>query len=250
MTTTSTVDTSVITYYPNIKVNSIAQPQLYSYIEASWDLRTTGSGPLDTTRVHIFKSHDTLLSKEIYMNELGILPYHEDLPDDAYLWFTKAIPGWRSGIQKHDYHWMEPAWNISAEQLDPLAIPIRDSERYGPSIFIPIRDCDDLVMEIYEPILANSPIEEYSSSPRIAVSDSGDKSTIFKTMVPTRASLVSTVTFDQSFSYNTTKNWIQFVNKGHKHAVWLEIFGGGVKSLLYAGNNSWIDNKDNTEEAP
>jgi hypothetical protein len=232
--------TSVITYFPNITVNPIAQPQLYNFIESTWDLRTSGSGPLDSTRVHIYKSFDGLISKEIYMSELGILPYHDDVPDDSYLWFTKAIPGWRSGIQLYDFHFMVPPWTIQDELEHPHSIPIRYTERMGPSVFIPIRDCEDLTMEIYEPKLASIITDQFSNSPRITVSDSGDKRTIFQTLVPDKAALVDTVNFNQSFSYDTTKNWVQFVNRGHKHALYLEVFGGGVKSLISAGTNNWI----------
>jgi hypothetical protein len=242
---TSTVkvrsETSVLNYYPNIVVNPTVTPKLYEFISNHYNLRETTSGPLDATKIHVFRTYDNTVPKEVFTEELGIAPFDDDSPIDSALWFTKALPGWRSGILKYDWHWLTPAWNDTSSP-DPLKVPLRTR---GPgmdasTVFIPIRGCENLRMEIYESNVAPNAFE-FAQSARMTISEAKETRETFPALIPSRVSLIKTVSFDQPFSFDIVNNWVQFVNTGSTHALWLEVIGG-VEGLMSYGTNFWIGN--------
>jgi hypothetical protein len=247
-----TTETYVLNYYPNIIVRPDTAPKLFEFLDNHWDLRETATGPLDATRIHVFKNDDEGLSADIYIDELGIPPYTDQDNQQTAFWFTKALPGWRSGILRYDWHWLDPLWNVTRD--DPFTIPLRSSggtkatnESSVPqvdasSMFIPLRGCENLRMEVYEPLKTIDQPDEYAQSASIAVSGSADKRETYKALVPQRASLIYTASFDRAFSFDISNNWIQFVNTGSSHAVWLEIIGGGVRDLMTYGTTFWVGN--------
>jgi len=248
---TSTVkvrsETYVLNYYPNIVVNPTVTPKLYNFISEHYNLRETNSGPLDATKIHIFRTYDNTVPKEVFTEELGIAPFDDDSPIDSALWFTKALPGWRSGILRYDWHWLMPAWN-DVSSPDPLKIPLRTR---GPgmdasSVFIPIRGCENLRMEIYEPLKAPQQEEDFGQSARMTISEAAEARECYPALVPTNANLVQTISFDQPFSFDIVNNWVQFVNTGSTHALWLEVIGG-VEGLMSYGTNFWIGNTQDDE---
>jgi hypothetical protein len=242
---TSTVkvrsETSVLNYYPNIVVNPTVTPKLYEFISNHYNLRETTSGPLDATKIHVFRTYDNTVPKEVFTEELGIAPFDDDSPIDSALWFTKALPGWRSGILRYDWHWLTPAWNDTSSP-DPLKVPLRTR---GPgmdasTVFIPIRGCENLRMEIYESNVVPNAFE-FAQSARMTISEAKETRETFPALIPSRVSLIKTVSFDQPFSFDIVNNWVQFVNTGSTHALWLEVIGG-VEGLMSYGTNFWIGN--------
>jgi hypothetical protein len=243
---TSTVkvrsETSVLNYYPNIIVNPSVAPKLFQFIENHYNLRDTITGPLDATKIHVFRNYDSIIPREVYNDELGISPFDGDTPIDSALWFTKALPGWRSGILRYDWHWLTPVWNDTANP-DPLKIPLRTRGPHldASSIFVPLRGCENLRMEIYEPLLAPQQLNDFGSSAKMNISEAKETRETYPALIPSRANLIKTVTFEQAFSFDIVNNWVQFVNTGSTHALWLEIIGG-TEGLMTYGTNFWIGN--------
>jgi len=243
---TSTVkvksETYVLNYYPNIVVNPTVAPKTFQFIDSHYNLRETNSGPLDATKIHVFRMYDNTIPKEVFTEELGVAPFEDDNPIDTALWFTKAIPGWRSGILRYDWHWIHPLWGMAGNQ-DPLRVPLRTRgpEMNAATVFIPLRGCENLRMEIYEPIMAAEQTEEFGISAKMTISEAKDTREMYPALVPARASLIETISFDQAFSFDVVNNWVQFVNTGSTHAVWLEVIGG-TEGLMEYGTNFWIGN--------
>jgi hypothetical protein len=246
-------DTFVLNYYPNIIINPTTAPKVFEFLDNHWDFRQSATGPLDTTRIHVFKNDDEGLSADMYVDELGIPPFDTSGSVETAFWFTKAIPGWRSGILKYDWHWLDPLWNVP--QDNQYGIPLRTGAGTGdptetdvPSntdastIFIPLRGCENLRMEIYEPNRVVEQPDAYAQSAPISVSGMAEKREIYKSLVPQLATLVETVNFDRAFSFDISNNWVQFVNTGSSHAIWLEIIGGGVQNLMKFGTTFWVGN--------
>lgn len=243
---TSTVkvrsETSVLNYYPNIVVNPTVTPKLYQFIENHYNLRETVSGPMDATKIHVFRTYDNTVPKEVFTEELGIAPFDEDSPIDSALWFTKALPGWRSGIMRYDWHWINPLWSQTGND-DPLKIPLRTRgpELDASTVFIPIRGCENLRMEIYESVMAPQQAEDFGQCARMTISEAKEARETYPAIIPPRANLIKTVSFEQPFSFDVVNNWVQFVNTGSTHALWLEIIGG-TEGLMTYGTNFWIGN--------
>lgn len=250
-----TTETYVLNYYPNIVVTPNTAPKLFDFIDNHWDLRQSATGPLDASRIHIFKNDHEGLPPDIYIDELGIPPFDIEGAVQTAFWFTKAVPGWRSGILLYDWHWLDPLWNVVASDL--YSVPLRkgasESDHNAPntsgtgitdssSMFIPLRGCENLRMEIYEPLKVIDQPDEYAQSVSLSISGAGDRRETYKALVSHRASLIETINFDQAFSFDISANWVQFVNTGSSHAIWLEIIGGGVQSLMRYGTTFWVGN--------
>jgi hypothetical protein len=109
------------------------------------------------------------------------------------------------------------------------------------TVFIPIRGCENLRMEIYEPVMAPQQAEDFGISARMTISEAKEARETYPALIPSRASRVQTITFDQPFSFDIVNNWVQFVNTGSTHALWLEVIGG-VEGLMSYGTNFWIGN--------
>lgn len=258
-----TTETYSLNYYPNIIINPSNSLRFFNFIDLHWDLRETTTGPLDATRIHIFKNYDNTIPAEVYTDELGIPPYDDEWPDGTSLWFTKALPGWRSGIMKYDWHDLTPAWNKTRHNDDApytvgtaVNVPLRTMrppknadvffKGDSSSMFVPIRNCEGLRMEIYEPILAANQPDTYGQSAKITIGNTIETREPYRAMPPQRATLVGTVNFDQAFSFDISNNWVQFVNTGTTHALWLEIIGAGAKYLQHYGTTAWIGNTPDT----
>lgn len=266
--TVVTTETYALNFYPNIVINPSNSLRFFNFIDLHWDLRETTTGPLDATRIHIFKNYDNTIPAEVYTEELGIPPYDDEWPDGTSLWFTKALPGWRSGIMKYEFHDLIPGWqivshdpyNLSASVGSAVKVPIRNSPRLSqkdprlanqpmdiPSLFVPIRNCEGLRMEIYEQNLANDVPTQYGQSAKITIGNTVETRETYKAIHSSNVTLVKTVNFDQAFSFDTSHNWVQFVNTGTTHALWLEIIGAGVSYLRHYGTTGWIGNTPDTE---
>jgi hypothetical protein len=231
----------MITFYPQLAISPETHPAIYNIIEMNWDLKTMESAAWDSTRVHLFHSGDEMLPNTFYF-DLGLYP-NMDMTSNrpTFLWFTRAIPGFRSGILKHYPFETEPWWKATQENLpirthlegmvraaaEDVEIPTRDVTT--ASIFIPLRDCENLRVEVYEPI---SPEHYLALGPRMMVSDGPDFRMQWPSQTLETSVLVTATNMTMPFTLDIAANYVQWVNTGQTHALWLEIYGGGIETML------------------
>ncbi len=231
----------MITFYPQLAISPETHPAIYNIIEMNWDLKTMESAAWDSTRVHLFISNDEMLPNTFYF-DLGLYPnLDHDTGKPTFLWFTRAIPGYRSGINKYYPLETEPWWNEQGRNSPirtniPGAVRASNDTQIDPnefattaSIFIPLRDCENLRVEVYEPLVIEPNL---ALGPRMMVSDGPDFRMQWPTLTHETANLVTATNMTMPFTLDIAGNFVQWINTGQTHALFLEIYGGGIETML------------------
>jgi hypothetical protein len=242
----------MITYYPQLAITPETHPAIFNIIEMNWDLKTMQSAAWDITRVHLFVSNDEMLPSTFYF-DLGLYPnIDQDTGKPTFLWFTRAIPGFRSGILKYYPTESDPWWQEEPEMASPIKsnlpggmVRAWNTEMIDPnefattsSIFIPLRDCEHLRLEVYEPLVIEP---DLALGPRMMISDGPDFRVTWPALTSETANLVTSTNMTMPFTLDIANNYVQWVNTGQTHALFLEIYGGGIDTMLepFRSDDGW-----------